>query len=235
MTAGIDIATNLQLVQARVAGAAERAGRDPKEITIIGVCKTMPIQVIRTAVLAGVCDLGENRVQEAKEKFGSGRPPGVTLHLIGHLQTNKARQAVQLFDVVHSVDSERIAEALHREAERVGIVLPVLIEVNVAGEESKQGVASADVADAVRWIVARASLRLAGLMTVAPEAPSAEDLRPVFRELRELRETHCPSGFNGAPLALSMGMSNDFEVAIEEGATHVRVGRAIFGARPQPA
>ena len=234
MTVAIDVAANLGRVQARIAAAAKRAGRDPAEVTLIAVCKTMPLDLIQAAVDAGVRDLGENRVQEAREKFAAGRPIGVTLHLIGHLQTNKARHAVQLFDVVHSLDSERLAEELHREAERTGKRLPVLIEVNVAGEATKFGVMPGSVGTAVRWITSRSGLRLAGLMTIAPEVSNPEEVRPVFRALRELRDAHCGVGADGRPLGLSMGMTGDFEVAIEEGATLVRVGRAIFGPRTQP-
>lgn len=228
MTVAVDVAANLARIRERVARAAERAGRDPDEITVIAVGKTMPFERILDAVRAGVRDLGENRVQEAREKFAQERPAGVTLHLIGHLQTNKARQAVQLFDVVHSVESERLAQVLAAEAERAGTQVPVLIEVNVAGEATKFGVAPSAVGAAVGWVTSHPSLRLLGLMTIAPEVADPEEVRWVFRTLRELRDAHCPEGAR----ALSMGMTNDFEVAIAEGATHVRIGRAIFGPRP---
>ncbi len=220
------IAAGVAEVRARVAAAAARSGRDPAAVTIIAVGKTFPAEMVAAAVAAGIADVGENRVQEAAAK----RPAVETLlggrdhprwHLIGHLQTNKVRTALQFFDILHSVDSLRLAEAISRAAT---VPIDVLIEVNVAGEPTKFGFGPEMVPDAAARIGRLPNLRLRGLMTVAPAADDPEEVRPVFRRLRELRDA--------IGLAdLSMGMTHDFEVAVEEGATMVRVGRAIFGER----
>jgi len=217
------IAENLQLVKQRVAHAAERAGRNPSTVTIVGVSKTFPPEVIIEAYQAGLRHFGENRVQEAQAK----RPDlvslsGVTWHLVGHLQSNKAKAASELFDVIHSVDSLKLAETLERHAQRS---VSLLLEVNVAGEASKFGVPPEEVHALVEGISGLSKVRAVGLMTVAPVVSNPEEARPVFRKLRELA---CSLGLT----ELSMGMTDDFEVAIEEGATMVRIGRAIFGARP---
>jgi len=217
------IAANLSRIRERIAAAAVRAGRDPESVRLVGVSKTFAAAAVVAAVRAGLADVSENRVQEAAAKapevaLAGARP---VWHLIGHLQTNKVKAALQLFDYIHSVDSLRLAESLSRHAERP---LDVLLEVNVAGEASKTGFAPAEVPAAASAVAALPGVHLHGLMTVAPEVASAEDVRPVFRELRQLNES--------LGLAeLSMGMSGDFEVAIEEGATMVRIGRAIFGPR----
>ncbi|MBI2866263.1 MAG: YggS family pyridoxal phosphate-dependent enzyme [Chloroflexi bacterium] len=217
------MAKNLEQVRQRVAQAALRAGRDPSSITIVGVAKTFPAEAIQEAYRAGLRHIAENRVQEAQAK----RPElvslsGVTWHMVGHLQTNKVKAALQLFDVVHSMDSLRLAEDLSRQAQRE---LPVLVEVNVAGEYGKFGVAPEEEAKLVEAVGRLPQLRVIGLMTVAPLVPEPEEVRPLFRRLRKLADS---LGLR----ELSMGMSDDFEVAIEEGATLVRIGRAIFGARP---
>jgi pyridoxal phosphate enzyme (YggS family) len=223
VTLASDVATNLATVRARVAAAAERAGRDPARVNIIAVSKTFPASAVLSVVSAGQHDFGENRVQEAAEKVPAVAAQGAQprWHLIGHLQTNKARAAVELFDIIHSVDSLHLAETLSKHAPAG---FPILVEVNVANESTKTGFASADVERAVEAIGALPNLSLLGLMTVAPAVSDPEDVRPVFRELAGL----------AAKLALpelSMGMSNDFEVAVEEGATMVRIGSAIFGHR----
>jgi hypothetical protein len=218
-----DIAANITRVQARISAAAERAGRWSGDITLIGVSKTRPAGVVAAAFAAGLRDFGENRVQEAASKIGALRAQHVTpcWHLVGHLQRNKVAAALDLFDILHSVDSERLAEAISAQA--AGPVR-VLIEVNVAGEASKFGVAPGDVAGLAERIGRLPNIELVGLMTVAPQVDDPEDVRPVFRTLRQLRDT---VGLR----ELSMGMTDDFEVAVEEGSTLVRVGRAIFGAR----
>ena len=210
-------------VHRRIARARERAGRDPAGVTLVGISKTHGADAVRVAVVAGLTDLGENRVQEAAAKIDALAATGVRprWHLVGHLQTNKAKAAADLFDILHSVDSERLVSALDAQAHRR---LGVLIEVNVAGEASKFGVVPGDTGKLAEAIGRTSHLDLLGLMTVAPQADDPEDVRPVFRQLRELGQ--------GLGLReLSMGMTDDFEVAIEEGATFVRVGRAIFGAR----
>lgn len=217
------IAANLERVRARISAAAERAGRSPAEVRLLGVSKTFPAQTVLAAVQAGVTDLGENRVQEAATKApvlaAAGARP--RWHLIGHLQTNKIRSSLELFAIIHSVDSLRLAEALSGRAERP---VEILLEVNVAGEASKSGFAPQETAAAAEWIARLPNLQLSGLMTVAPLTSDPEDVRPVFRRLRELRDA---IGLR----ELSMGMSSDYEVAIDEGATFVRIGRAIFGER----
>jgi pyridoxal phosphate enzyme (YggS family) len=217
------IAANLALIRERIAVAAARAGRSPASVRLVGVSKTFPAAAVTSAVQAGLMDVGENRVQEAATKApevtaAGGRP---LWHLVGHLQTNKVKAALSIFGYIHSVDSLRLAESLSRHAEAP---LDLLLEVNVAGEATKTGFAPSNLPAAVAAIAALPSLRLNGLMTVAPEAPNPEDARPVFRTLRTLNES---LGLT----ELSMGMSGDFEVAIEEGATMVRIGRAIFGPR----
>ncbi len=217
------IASRLGGVRDRIERACERAGRDPASVTLIGVSKTQPIEAVAAAYAAGLRDFGENRVQEGAAKVASVAGAGMqpTWHLVGHLQTNKARAALDAFDILHAVDSERLLRTISAAATRRA---SVMIEVNVAGEETKFGVAPAEVAPLVRIASGLHEVSVTGLMTVAPHVANAEEVRPVFRTLRELAEA------NGLA-SLSMGMTDDFEVAIEEGATHVRVGRAIFGER----
>jgi len=219
-------AERLEAVRARMQAAATRVGRDPASVRLIGASKTVPAGVLVQAVRAGLSDLGENRVQEAEAKAPLLRSDltdgaGPTWHLIGHLQSNKARKAIALFDWIHSVDSPRLADALDRIALELGRTPRVLIEVNTSGEASKEGVAPEDAPALIAHVAGLASLRLKGLMTIGP---LAGDPRPAFRLLRRLRDT-------AGLVELSMGMSGDFEAAIEEGATMVRVGSALFGAR----
>jgi pyridoxal phosphate enzyme (YggS family) len=220
---GETIAARLAQVRARIAAACGRSGRSADEVTLIAVSKGFSAAAVREAVEAGVADIGENRVQEAAEK----RPAlqglrGVTWHMIGHLQTNKVKAALGLFDVIHSVDSLRLAEAI---ANRALSNVPVFLEVNVSQEPTKTGFTMAELAGAYRS-ARQLHLDIRGLMTVAPLSEDPEEARPVFCELR--------AAANDLGLAgLSMGMTNDYEVAIEEGATHVRIGRAIFGERPE--
>lgn len=225
------IAENLAAVQARLARAAERAGRDPASITLVGVSKTMPAERVRAAYDAGLRQFGENRVQEGQSKVEALRLPDATWHLIGHLQTNKARAAVGSFDLIHSVDSERVAAAISREADRLDRDVRVLLEVNYGGEESKFGVAPDEAVALARRAAELARIHVVGVMTVAPHVADPEDVRPVFRGMRELGARVRASVGAGAEWHLSMGMTNDFDVAIQEGATIVRVGRAIFGER----
>ena len=218
-----DIRANLEGVHERVARACERAGRNPDDVLLIAVSKTVEIERIRLAVAAGVKALGENRVQEAKEKIAAlGRP--VPWHLIGSLQTNKARDAVQLFDWIHSVDREELARELDRRAQQSKRAVKVLVQVNVGEEPQKGGVEPSELKSLLDAMAGLRNLDVRGLMCIPPVAETAEASRPWFKRLRELRDAagleHC-----------SMGMSGDFEVAIEEGATMVRVGTAIFGPR----
>lgn len=219
-----DIRANVERVGERVARAAERGGRRAEDVLLIGVSKTVDVERIRHAVAAGIRALGENRVQEAKEKAAVlGRP--VPWHLIGHLQTNKVKDALALFDVIHSIDRLDLARECDRRAQASGRVVDALLEVNVAGEASKGGFAPGEVAAALEAVAKLDHVRIHGLMTIPPVVERADEARGWFRALRALAERH---GLKD----LSMGMSADFEVAIEEGATMVRVGTAIFGARP---
>ena len=223
------IRDRLLQVQDRIRAAAGRAGRDATTVTLVAVSKTVPVEVIREALDAGVTILGENRVQEARDKIAA-LPGRATWHLVGHLQTNKAKIAVELFDLIHSLDSLRLAESLHRSAEQVGKVVRCLVEVNLGGEESKSGTTEEAIRSLLEHAQRLTHLRIEGLMTIPPFLPDPEQVRPFFRRLRILRDKLAGEGFNLAEL--SMGMTHDFEVAIEEGATMVRIGTAIFGPRP---
>jgi pyridoxal phosphate enzyme (YggS family) len=216
-------------VQRQVVEAATASGRDPDEVTIIAVCKTAPREAVDAAVDLGLRHFAENRVQDALRKFETPLPPGCDLHLIGHLQTNKARPAVGLFDVIETVDRPSLIAALEKEAARIEKRLPVLVQVNIAGEEQKAGCAPQEAHDLLAALTASPWLEPQGFMTMAPLVADPEEVRPVFRGLRELRD-RLQEQFADVPLpVLSMGMSNDYPVAIAEGATLVRVGRAIFG------
>lgn len=221
-----EIAANLDRVRQRIAAAAERSSRSPAEIRLIAVSKTFPSDVIVEAVRAGVTDLGENRVQEGAQKIPEVAAAGLrpTWHLIGHLQSNKVKPALDLFDTIHSVDSLELAERISRLAQKR---VTVLLEVNTSGEASKFGLPPADVERVAAAVRELPNMDLSGLMTVGPLVEDVELVRPAFRTLRDLRDK---LGLR----ELSMGMSGDFEVAIEEGSTMVRVGRAIFGARSYP-
>jgi len=220
-----EIRANLERVRERIARAAERAGRRGEDVLLIAVSKTVEVEKIREAIAAGVPALGENRVQEARGKIAElGRP--VPWHLIGHLQTNKVKEALSLFDLIHSIDRLELARECERRANDRGRPVDVLLEVNVAGEASKGGVAPDAVAETLDEISGLGHLRMRGLMAIPPPVERAEDARQWFQALRKLGERH-------GLAELSMGMSADFEVAIEEGATMVRVGTAIFGSRPQ--
>lgn len=223
-----EIRENLLRVKERIERAALKAGRDPNEVKLVAVSKTVEVARIRQAIEAGVTILGENYVQEAQRKIEEiGK--GVSWHFIGHLQSNKAKYAVRLFDLIHSVDSLSLAEELNRRAEREGRVIEVMIEVNLSGEATKFGTEEEKAVELARNLQQLKNLSLIGLMTMPPYFDDPQQSRPYFARLRALRER---MGKEGIVLKeLSMGMSNDFEVAIEEGATYVRVGTAIFGPR----
>lgn len=225
------MAARIAAIRERVTAAALRAERDPASVTIVGVSKTFPRAALDAAYAAGIRVFAESRVQEAREKLASPLPAEATVHLIGQLQTNKVRPAVALFDVIESVDRANLIDALAREAAKQGRMVDVLLQVNVAREAQKSGCDPDDAPLLLDEIVASGTLRCLGLMTIAPLVDDPEEARTTFRDLRllqeELRQRH-----PDVPLdVLSMGMSNDFAVAIEEGATQVRIGRAIFGTR----
>ncbi|HIE16849.1 MAG TPA: YggS family pyridoxal phosphate-dependent enzyme [Dehalococcoidia bacterium] len=221
----MNIERNIQEVNSRIARACERSRRLPSEITLVAVTKEVDISAIRAAFDCGLKHFGENRVQEAESKITQllDIRPGVTWHMVGHLQSNKAKRAVDLFDIIHSVDSVKLAEVLSRRTEAL---LSVLLQVNVSGEATKSGFSVTEIGRASQDIKRLSNLKVLGLMTIAPLVADPEEVRPVFRRLRELRDS---LGLEH----LSMGMTDDFEVAIEEGATIVRIGRAIFGERRQ--
>lgn len=198
-------------------------------MTLVAVSKTVPVDILREGLAAGITILGENRVQEARDKIAA-LPGQATWHLVGHLQTNKAKLAVQLFERIHSLDSLRLAEALDRQAQQAGKVARCLVEVNLGGEESKSGTTEEAVRPLLEAAGRLAHLRIEGLMTIPPFLLDPEQVRPFFRRLHNLRDKLEGEGFHLPEL--SMGMTHDFEVAIEEGATLVRIGTAIFGPRP---
>lgn len=239
------LAARLAAVRERIAIAAQRSGRSAADVALVAVTKTVPVATIRAAHALGLVTFGENRVQEARDKIAQLALPGVRWELIGHVQTNKAALAAQLFDRVQSLDSVRLARLLDARAASLGRRLSVLLEVNVAGEASKSGFAPDELLAAATEIAALPHLAPEGLMTVAPLVENLEQVRLVFRRLRELRDrlrASVPLGDREQPGErgaagqtwgqLSMGMSDDFEVAIEEGATLIRLGRALFGTRP---
>jgi PLP dependent protein len=219
----LTLSERLAMVRSRIERACARIGRNPGDVTLIGASKTFPAESILAAFQEGLRDFGENRVQEGSAKAAELAAKGIepTWHMVGHLQTNKVRAALGAFAILHAVDSERLLEAVSAAA---AAPVPVFIEVNVAGEATKFGVAPAELTGLLRRARELPHVAVEGLMTVPPLVGDPEDARPVFRALWELADEHGLAG-------LSMGMSDDFEVAIEEGATHIRVGRAIFGER----
>ena len=218
-------------VLGRIAEAARRAGRAPEEVTLVAVSKTHAAPLVREAADAGLTDFGENRVQEAEGKIAELKPsaPGLRWHLIGHLQPNKARKAVRLFDLIHTVDNVALVERLERICAEEGRArLDVLVQVDLAGEETKSGAAEAELPQVFETLKGCERVRCRGLMVLPPFFEEAERVRPYFRRLRELRDEWRGELDGGE---LSMGMSHDFEVAVEEGATLVRVGTSVFGER----
>jgi pyridoxal phosphate enzyme (YggS family) len=231
-----DIAANLASVRARIAAAARRAGRRPDEVTLVAVSKTFAVDAVRTAYAAGQRDFGENKVQEGLQKIAEASDtPGARWHLIGHLQTNKARKAAAAFACIHSLDSIALLNRLDSAALEQGTTPEVLIQVDLAGETTKFGAAEQNVEELAAAAAAARAVRLTGLMLIPPWSEDPEQTRPWFVRLRELRDRLEAAAVPATSLRhLSMGMSHDFEAAIEEGATVVRVGTAIFGARARP-
>jgi len=228
------IASNLAEICERIARSAARAGRAPEDITLVAVSKTFPPEAIRSAFELGLRQFGENRVQEWESKRAAVADLDATWHLIGHLQSNKARRAANLFDRVDSVDSVALAQKLDAAAASEAKGLKILIEVHLGGEETKSGVPEADLPELAEIIAQLQNLELRGLMTIPPYFEKPEQVRPYFQKLRTLRDQ--VSAQIGRPLnVLSMGMSHDFEIAIEEGATEIRVGTALFSERSKKA
>ncbi len=227
----MSITDNIKSVMDEISSATERAGRDPSSVRLVVVTKTVDTARIREAVTAGAVILGENRVQEAMEKIES--LGGIaSWHLIGRLQSNKAKYAVKLFDLIHSVDSLALAQEINKQAGKIGKVQDVLIEVSIAGEEQKAGVALDNTTALIRNAAILNNISIKGLMTIPPLLDDPEAVRPYFRKLRELATSIAHENIPGVSMKeISMGMSGDFEAAIEEGATMVRVGTAIFGSR----
>jgi pyridoxal phosphate enzyme (YggS family) len=228
------IADRVAAVRDRIARAAARARRRPEDITLVAISKTHPAESVREAFVAGVRDFGENKVQEAESKVAALaglRAEGLRWHLVGHLQANKARTAVSLFDRIHSVDGVRLGERLERAAEEQAKALPVLVQVKLGDEETKAGLDEQHLFPALESLRGSKRMRIEGLMTLPPYAEDPERLRPFFRRLRELRDKARAAGLLLGS-ELSMGMSHDLEVAVEEGATMVRLGTVLFGARP---
>jgi pyridoxal phosphate enzyme (YggS family) len=237
--AGTEVKRNLNAVLERMVAAARRAGRDPSLVRLVAVTKTFPPERILAAYQAGVRDIGENRIEEARDKVSTvtaqvGTSDPIRWHLIGHLQRRKAREAVQLFDLIQSVDSVKLAQTLDRHAEALGKQMAILLQVNVARDPHKFGFLAeprSEFLNAVAQISGLGHLRVQGLMTIGPLVASAEQARPFFRGLRELRDEVAQHHPEAVWRELSMGMTDDFTVAIAEGATIVRIGRAIFGER----
>ena len=231
----MSIADQLSLIRDRISAAAHRAGSNPDDIALMAVCKTFPAEAIKEAYTAGQRLFGENRVQEFTEKFPAvAHLPDVRFHMIGHLQSNKAAKAAEIFHAVDSIDSAKLAQRLNDAAEKLNKTLDVLIEINVGGEEAKSGLApdSTEIDAILTQEPELKHLNIRGLMTVPPFTDDPEGARPYFRKLRELRDQLGARKLPNVSLdVLSMGMSHDFEVAIEEGSTCVRIGTAIFGER----
>jgi len=219
-------------IQNRIAAAAESCGRSPDEVKLVAVSKTNPVASIKQALDAGLQLFGENYIQEAREKFNALAASPAQWHFIGHLQSNKAKYAVRMFDLIHTVDSEKLARELNKQAAKIGKVQSVLVQVNIAGESSKSGASREATINLATAVGTLDNLSLRGLMTIPPFFNSPEKVRPYFQELRRLRDHIRSLAIPGVAMdELSMGMTGDFEAAIAEGATLVRIGTAIFGER----
>jgi pyridoxal phosphate enzyme (YggS family) len=229
------IRARIEVIRERVARAAGRAGRDPGQVTVLGACKQVDTERILQAIVLGIGHVGENQVQEAEAKFKESERPDqlVSLHLIGHLQTNKVRRAVALFDIIQSVDSIRLAGRINNVAGELNRHIPIYIQVHLGAEPTKEGVSPDQVREFAEFVAASEHIGLAGLMAVPPNLGNPEATRPYFKMLRELRDSlYQLAPYRDSTLDLSMGMSDDFEIAVEEGATMIRLGSSIWGPRP---
>ena len=228
-----NIQSRLERVKERIEAAALSAGRDPKTVKLVAVSKTVPVDRIRAAIKAGATDLGENYVQEGREKIEALKGERILWHFIGHLQSNKAKYAVKLFDLIHSIDSPKLAKELHKRARALGKVQQILIQVNISGEETKSGIDTERALELVREVSLFENLAIRGLMTMPPFFNAPDKVRPYFRALKDLQDIIRKGAIPNVEMTeLSMGMTGDFEAAIQEGATLVRIGTAIFGERP---
>ncbi|RPH35763.1 YggS family pyridoxal phosphate-dependent enzyme [bacterium] len=227
---------SIEAIKLRIGQACLRAGRNPADVTLVAVAKTFPAEVVAEAVESGVADIGENYVQELLKKRDQLAEKAIRWHFIGHLQTNKVKYIAEWIHLIHAVDRKELVQEIDRRAERAGRIIDLLVEVNTTGEQSKFGLAPEMALPFIRTLAEYRNITVAGLMTIGPFLPDPEGSRPMFRRLKELREEAKELGQpNVSMRCLSMGMTGDFEVAIEEGATHVRIGTAIFGRRQKPA
>lgn len=223
------LAENLKVIRKEIAAALDRAGRTGEKVRLVAVTKTVGSDQVREAVALGLRDFGENRLQEARPKLQLF--PNLRWHFIGHLQTNKAKDVLASFDLIHSLDRYSLARTLQRRAERLDTEARCLLQLNISGEKSKSGLAAGELPDFLDALRDFNRIKVEGLMTMAPWSVDPEEARPVFRRLRELQQAHARPGMELKEL--SMGMTNDYTVAVEEGATMVRLGTALFGARPE--
>jgi len=228
----LELRQRLEDIRERIRRAAESCNRDPDSIRLVAVSKTVPAETVKDAIEAGATILGENYVQEAREKFDKLVHYPVSWHFIGHLQSNKAKYAVRLFDLIHSVDSLKLARALDKEAQKVEKIQLILVQVNISGEDTKSGISAEEIPGLISEISQLKNLSIKGLMTMPPYFYQPEKVRPYFAALRELRDRLKEQAVPNVSMdELSMGMTGDFEVAVAEGATLVRIGTAIFGER----
>jgi len=228
----LELSQRLDQIEERIASAAVRSGRAVDEITLIGVSKRKPIADMQRAYDAGLRHFGENRAQEVRDKFPAFAAEGITRHFIGHLQSNKVKYLPGRVDIIHTVDSQKIANAIDQRFGEHDLVIPVLVEVNISGEDAKEGVAPTDALELAAYCAGKQHLDFQGLMTIGPLTNDIDRIRQAFREMKLISDLiERQVGVSNGRAKLSMGMSGDFEIAIEEGATHIRVGTAIFGAR----
>ena len=227
-----NIQSRLKLVKERIEAAAQACGRDPRTIKLVAVSKTVPVDLVQAAIKAGVTILGENYVQEVRDKIEALSAEKVSWHFIGHLQSNKAKYAVKLFDLIHSVDSLKLAKELNKRAGIIGKVQNILVQVNISGEATKSGIETEQALELVRRIAPLENLTVCGLMTMPPYFNAPDKVRPYFRALKDLSDIIRKEAIANVDMTeLSMGMTGDFGVAIQQGATLVRIGTAIFGER----
>ncbi len=222
----------LNQIQDEVAEAANQVGRSPEDITLIGVSKRKPVEDMQQAYDAGLRDFGENRAQEVRDKFPGFNPDGIIRHFIGHLQSNKVKYLPGRVDIIHTIDSIRIADAVDQRFGAQDLSIPVLVEINISGEANKEGVEPTQALELAAYCTEKPNLDFQGLMTIGPLTSDTDQIRQAFRKMKLIQEQVLKQvGTSGKPAILSMGMSSDFRIAIEEGATHIRVGTALFGAR----